>query len=120
MDTTSECSRFAERANLYLAPLLKRYGFTQASPVEYFGVDPKGAGKLCMALFESVEVRLLVRTRDGTAEVLVGPRSSAASWQDDGWLWPHQIDSAALRGAPSQAELIELRDNLSNSLVGWA
>lgn len=119
MDNSTEAARFAERAFPLLSPVLSKYAFAQSGPVSYEGVDPKGGGRLFMVLFQSKDAKLLVRTRDGAAEVLLGSLSAEPSWTNEGWLWPAQLKQSTYPGAPSGEELLALQARLSEAHVSW-
>lgn len=73
--------RFTNKALPLLRSLIEPLGFALQEPVRYYGPDPKGAGSLRIVVFISSQAQLMVRTRDGAAEILIGPPTAAVGWQ---------------------------------------
>jgi hypothetical protein len=115
---TPDCRNFEARLEALASDFFARHSMTPLGEVRYFGVDPKGAGRLFLAFFRGEGFLLKIRTVDGAADVLIGPASARLEWQDDGWLWPAQVAQMAVKEAPEMDELVSLRNKLKN--VGWA
>lgn len=116
---TTECTRFLERAEPFLAPFLIRHSLQLVRPVLYFGPDPKAAGHLFIAFFRSTSFQLKVGTVDGAAEVQVSPYSVDLNTSASGWLWPSQLKQSPFEGAPAPEELIALQASLNAGNVAW-
>ena len=66
---TQEGKRFLDKALPIAAPFLEQHRLRQSGPVLYWGVDPKGAGRLFTVFFVGPAFQLKVSTSDGAAEV---------------------------------------------------
>ncbi|GLQ52335.1 hypothetical protein ACFFJT_01340 [Dyella flava] len=83
---TLECRRFEARLASLASGFFARYSITPVGDPCYYGVDPKGGGRLFLAFFQGEGFLLKIRTVDGAADVLIGPMGAPLEWQDDGWL----------------------------------
>jgi hypothetical protein len=111
--------RFTTKSLPLLRSLIEPLGFALQEPVRYYGPDPKGAGSLRIVTFTSSQAQLMVRIRDGAAEILIGPPNAAVGWQDIDWLYPAQLDGSALSGIPSSMELRAIAVELDMEGIAW-
>ncbi|WP_109127395.1 hypothetical protein [Dyella sp. C11] len=107
-----EARNFEARLTPLMADFRLRHSMVPVDEVRYFGIDPKGGGRLFLAFFKSANFLLKVRTVDGAADVLLGPVGATLQWQDDGWFWPSQVAGTSIENAPDIGELTSLRDQL--------
>jgi hypothetical protein len=112
---TPEGRSFEAKLTPLMAAFRLRHSMVPVGEVQYFGVDPKGGGRLFLAFFESATFALKIRTVDGAADVLLGPPGAPLEWQDDGWLWPTQMSRLTIESALDIGELISLRDQLKGA-----
>jgi hypothetical protein len=112
-----ECQTFKARLMPLMSEFLIRHSMRPYADVWYFGVDPKGGGRLCLAHFQSERFLLKIRTSDAAAQIFVGLPGASLRWTTDGWFLPSQVAQAALPWAPEASELISLSERLKD--VGW-
>lgn len=115
---TPEGRNFEAKLTPLMSDFRRRHSMVPLGEVRYFGVDPKGGGRLFLAFFKSTNFLLKVRTVDGAADVLLGAAGASLQWQDDGWFWPAQVPTSSIENAPDIGELTSLRDQLKS--VGFA
>jgi hypothetical protein len=116
MDSTE---RFATEALPLLRSLIEPLGFALQEPVRYYGPDSKGAGSLRIVAFTSSQAQLMVRTRDGATEILIGPLHAHVGWQDIDWLYPAQLDGSTFSGMPSAMKLRAIAVQLDMEGIAW-
>ena len=119
MDHTQECNRFIEKALPLMSAFVRQYSLKQVGPVHYFGVDPKGAGRLFMVFFRATQFQMQLSTSDGAAEIKVSKVGVPLEPANSGWLWPSQSESVLGHDSPRCAELVCLQRALSEAGVGW-
>jgi hypothetical protein len=69
---TPECKVFKARLPSLMTDFNGQYSMEPVDEVRYFGVDPKGGGRLFLAFFKSTSFTLKVGMVDGAADVLLG------------------------------------------------
>jgi hypothetical protein len=111
--------RFIAKALPLICSLVEPLGFTLSQPVGNFSPDPKGAGFLHIVTFRSSQAQLLIRTRDGATEILVGSLEAKVGWQDVDWFYPACADSSQLKGIPSGEQLRAIATQLDLGRVAW-
>lgn len=111
---TPECQIFEAKLTALMADFIREHSMVPVGEIRYFGVDPKGGGRLFLAFFKSADFILKVRTVDGAADILLAPPGAPLRWQDEGWLWPAQAEHLTSEKALDAGELAALRDQLKS------